>query len=30
LFERRMLFERYLPMPQVVPANEATEVHHAA
>jgi hypothetical protein len=31
LFERRMLFERYPPMPQVVvPANEATEVHHAA
>ncbi|MBV8826830.1 MAG: hypothetical protein JO084_01970 [Bradyrhizobiaceae bacterium] len=32
LFERRMLFERYpvMPIPQGVPANEATEVHHAA
>ena len=30
LFERRMLFERYPPMSQVVPANEAGEVHHAA
>jgi N-acyl-L-homoserine lactone synthetase len=30
LFERRMLFERYPVMPQVMPANEATEVHHAA
>ena len=30
LFERRMLFERYPAMPQVVPANEAAEVHHAA
>jgi hypothetical protein len=32
LFERRMLFERYpvMPIPQVVPANEAAEVHHAA
>jgi hypothetical protein len=29
-FERRMLFERFLPMPQVVPANETAEVHHAA
>lgn len=30
LFERRMLFERYLPMPHVAPANETAEVHNAA
>jgi hypothetical protein len=31
LFERRMLFDRYAPMPQqIVAANEAGEVHHAA
>jgi hypothetical protein len=30
LFERRMLFERYPRMPQIVPANEAAQVHHAA
>jgi len=30
LFERRMLFERYQPMRQIVPANEAAQVHHAA
>ncbi|MBV8752430.1 MAG: hypothetical protein JO328_06185 [Hyphomicrobiales bacterium] len=30
LFERRMLFERYPSMPQIMPANETAEVHHAA
>jgi hypothetical protein len=30
LFERRMLFERDSPMRQIVPANEAAQVHHAA
>jgi N-acyl-L-homoserine lactone synthetase len=29
-FERRMLFERYLPIPKIVPANAVAEVHHAA
>ena len=29
-FERRMLFERYPSMPQIMPANESAEVHHAA
>ena len=30
LFERRMLFERYPPMPQIMSANEVAQVHHAA
>lgn len=29
-FERRMLFERYPSLPQIVPANEVAAVHHAA
>jgi hypothetical protein len=29
-FERRMLFERYPSVPQVVPANAVAEIHHAA